>query len=148
VIRHGTAMALLQGGVDVAEIALWLGHESIETTNAYVHANLAMKEKALEKVMPMDTPFRRFHASDRLLRFWSRSEPLGTAVLNDARCGSQFADHILCWIFGCKSLRRLPAMDIGWSSERPWKCSDGLYRGSCDTHTCSERVVGMAVRSK
>jgi integrase/recombinase XerD len=50
-------------------IALWLGHESIETTNAYVHANLAMKEKALEKVMPMDTPFRRFRADDSLLAF-------------------------------------------------------------------------------
>jgi site-specific recombinase XerD len=69
VIRHGTAMALLQAGVDIAVIALWLGHESIETTNAYVHANLAMKEKALAKVMPMDTPFRRFHASDSLLAF-------------------------------------------------------------------------------
>jgi integrase/recombinase XerD len=69
VIRHGTAMALLQSGVDIAVIALWLGHESIETTNAYVHANLAMKEKALEKVMSMDTPFRRFHASDSLLAF-------------------------------------------------------------------------------
>ena len=68
-IRHGTAMALLQSGVDIAVIALWLGHESIETTNAYVHANLAMKEKALEKVMPMDTPFRRFHASDSVLAF-------------------------------------------------------------------------------
>ena len=45
-------------GVDIAVIALWLGHESIETTNAYVHANLAMKEKALGKVLPLDTPFR------------------------------------------------------------------------------------------
>jgi site-specific recombinase XerD len=62
-------MALLQSGVDIAVIALWLGHESVETTNAYVHANLAMKEKALEKVQPMDTPFRRFHADDRLLAF-------------------------------------------------------------------------------
>jgi integrase/recombinase XerD len=53
----------------VAVIALWLGHESIETTNAYVHANLAMKEKALGKIRPMDTPFRRFHANDRLLAF-------------------------------------------------------------------------------
>lgn len=69
VIRHGTAMALLQAGVDIAVIALWLGHESIETTNVYVHANLAMKEKALEKVMPIDTPYRRFHASDSLLAF-------------------------------------------------------------------------------
>ena len=69
VVRHGTAMALLQSGVDIAVIALWLGHESIETTNAYVHANLAMKEKALGKIRPMDTPFRRFHANDRLLAF-------------------------------------------------------------------------------
>jgi len=46
-----------------------LGHESIETTNAYVHANLAMNEMALEKVMLMDTPFRRFHASDSVLAF-------------------------------------------------------------------------------
>jgi integrase/recombinase XerD len=69
VVRHGTAMALLQSGVDIAVIALWLGRESIETTNHYVHANLAMKEKALAKVQPMDTPFRRFHADDRLLAF-------------------------------------------------------------------------------
>jgi len=41
----------------------------IETTNAYVPANLAMKEKALAKVQPMDTPFRRFHADGRLLAF-------------------------------------------------------------------------------
>ena len=69
VIRHGTAMALLQAGVDIAVIAVWLGHESIETTNMYVHANLAMKEKALAKTQPMDTPFRRFRPDDRLLAF-------------------------------------------------------------------------------
>jgi site-specific recombinase XerD len=69
VIRHGTAMALLQAGVDIAVIAVWLGHESIETTNVYVHANLAMKEKALAKIHPMATPFRRFRPDDRLLAF-------------------------------------------------------------------------------
>ena len=69
VIRHGTAMALLQAGVDMAVIAVWLGHESIETTNVYVHANLAMKETALAKIQPMDTPFRRFRPDDRLLAF-------------------------------------------------------------------------------
>jgi integrase/recombinase XerD len=62
-------MALLQSGVDIAVIALWLGHESIETTNVYVHANLAMKEKALEKVQPIGMPFRRFRANDSLLAF-------------------------------------------------------------------------------
>jgi integrase/recombinase XerD len=69
VIRHGTAMALLQAGVDIAVIGVWLGHESIETTNVYVHANLAMKEKALAKTQPMDTPFRRFRPDDHLLAF-------------------------------------------------------------------------------
>jgi integrase/recombinase XerD len=69
IVRHGTAMALLQSGVDIAVIALWLGHESIETTNAYLHANLAMKERALAKVLPLGTPFRRFQANDTLLAF-------------------------------------------------------------------------------
>src|SRR5207247_1748765 len=69
VIRHGTAMALLQAGVDIAVIAVWLGHESIETTNVYVHANLAMKEKALAKVAPIGRRFRRFRANDHLLAF-------------------------------------------------------------------------------
>jgi integrase/recombinase XerD len=69
VVRHSTAMALLQSGVDIAVIALWLGHESIETTNVYVHANLAMKEKALAKGAPIGTRFRRFRANDHLLAF-------------------------------------------------------------------------------
>lgn len=69
VIRHGTAMALLQAGVDIAVIAVWLGHDSIETTNVDVHANLAMKEAALAKIQTMDTPFRRFRPDDRLLAF-------------------------------------------------------------------------------
>jgi integrase/recombinase XerD len=69
VVRHGTAMALLQSGVDIAVIALWLGHESIETTNVYVHANLAMKEKALAKVAPIGRLSRRFRANDHLLAF-------------------------------------------------------------------------------
>jgi integrase/recombinase XerD len=60
---------LLQSGVDIAVIALWLGHESIETTNDYVHANLAMKEKALAKVAPIGRQFRRFRTNDHLLAF-------------------------------------------------------------------------------
>jgi integrase/recombinase XerD len=51
-LRHGTAMALLESGVDLAVIALWLGHESIETTNVYLHSSLAMKERALGKLAP------------------------------------------------------------------------------------------------
>lgn len=68
-LRHGTAMALLESGVDLAVIALWLGHESIETTNVYLHSNLAMKERALEKIAPAGAGFRRFKADDRLMAF-------------------------------------------------------------------------------
>jgi site-specific recombinase XerD len=52
VLRHTTAMNLLQAGVDIAVIALWLGHESIETTHIYLEANLARKERALSKLAP------------------------------------------------------------------------------------------------
>lgn len=69
VLRHSTAMALLQSGVDIAVIALWLGHESIETTNKYLHADLSIKEKALARVQPPGSKFRRFHADDALLAF-------------------------------------------------------------------------------
>jgi integrase/recombinase XerD len=68
-LRHGTAMALLESGVDLAVIALWLGHESIETTNVYLHSNLAMKERALGKLAPPLTAFRRFKADDSVLAF-------------------------------------------------------------------------------
>src|SRR5258708_45078 len=69
IVRHGTAMALLQSGVDIAVIALWLGHESIETTHAYLDTNLAMKETALAKVAPIGTRFPRFRANHRFLGF-------------------------------------------------------------------------------
>jgi integrase/recombinase XerD len=69
VIRHTTAMHLLQAGVDIATIALWLGHESIETTHVYLAADLAMKEKALEKLDPIAGEWQRFHADDALLAF-------------------------------------------------------------------------------
>lgn len=69
VIRHSTAMHLLQGGVDITVIALWLGHESIETTHRYLEADLATKERALEKVAPTGGRFSRFRADDALLAF-------------------------------------------------------------------------------
>ena len=69
VIRHTTAMHLLQAGVDMATIALWLGHESIDTTHMYLQADLAMKEKALEKLEPIEGAWQRFHADDPLLAF-------------------------------------------------------------------------------
>jgi integrase/recombinase XerD len=69
VIRHTTAMHLLQAGVDIATIALWLGHESIETTHVYLEADLAMKEKALAQLEPIAGAWQRFHADDPLLAF-------------------------------------------------------------------------------
>jgi integrase/recombinase XerD len=68
-IRHGTAMALLDAGVDISVIALWLGHESIETTNGYLHTSLALKEKALAKVESSGAAFKRFQPDDSLLAF-------------------------------------------------------------------------------
>ena len=69
VIRHSTAMHLLQAGVDMATIALWLGHESIETTHVYLQADLEMQEKALEKLDPIEGVWKRFQADDPLLTF-------------------------------------------------------------------------------
>jgi site-specific recombinase XerD len=71
VIRHTTAMHLLQSGVDIAVIALWLGHESIETTHGYVEADIEMKERALSRLQPVKGRVGRFKPSDALLRFLS-----------------------------------------------------------------------------
>lgn len=68
-LRHTTAMHLLQSGVPFNVIALWLGHESMNTTHRYVEANLAMKEKALARLEPPDTKMGRFRAPDALIRF-------------------------------------------------------------------------------
>jgi len=69
VLRHSSAMDLLQHGIDRTVIALWLGHESVETTQIYVEANLEMKEKALAKTAPLNTRPGRYHPDDRLLEF-------------------------------------------------------------------------------
>jgi integrase/recombinase XerD len=69
VLRHSCAMALLQAGVDIAVIALWLGHEGIEATNIYLHADLAIKERALAKTTPAGTPPGRYRPPDALLAF-------------------------------------------------------------------------------
>src|SRR2546426_12530786 len=69
VLRHAAAMELLQGGVDRAVIALWLGHESVETTQIYLDADLALKEKALAKTAPIDVKGVRFRPDDELLAF-------------------------------------------------------------------------------
>jgi site-specific recombinase XerD len=68
-VRHTTAMHLLQSGVDITVIALWLGHESPITTHHYVEADLAMKERALARLQEPDAALRRFRASDSLVQF-------------------------------------------------------------------------------
>ncbi|HME31367.1 MAG TPA: site-specific integrase [Terriglobales bacterium] len=70
-LRHTTAMDLLQGGVDRSVIALWLGHERVETTQIYLEATLAMKEKALAKTSPPHGRRGRYKPDDRLLAFLS-----------------------------------------------------------------------------
>ena len=69
-LRHTAAMELLQAGVDISVIALWLGHESILTTQAYLHAHIALKTAALAKLQPLSSPpYARFEPEDRLLAF-------------------------------------------------------------------------------
>ena len=69
VLRHSTAMELLQHGVDQSVIALWLGHESVETTQVYVHADLRLKEKALASVAATPCKPGRYRPDDKLLVF-------------------------------------------------------------------------------
>ncbi len=69
VLRHSTAMRLLQSGVGQSVIALWLGHESIETTQIYLNADLQMKENVLKKVAPLKNKYRRYQPTDQLLVF-------------------------------------------------------------------------------
>lgn len=69
VLRHTSAMQLLQGGVDSTVIALWLGHENPRTTQIYLHADLSMKERALARTTPPTSKSGRFRPSDALLAF-------------------------------------------------------------------------------
>jgi site-specific recombinase XerD len=69
ILRHSAAMNLLLNGVDRSVIALWLGHESIDTTQIYLHASLELKEKALAKTKPFGGRMRRYQPSDQILAF-------------------------------------------------------------------------------
>jgi integrase len=69
VLRHTAAMELLQHGIDRSVIALWLGHESVETTQMYLHADLQLKEQALSKTMPLKAKAARYRPDDDLLAF-------------------------------------------------------------------------------
>lgn len=68
-LRHTTAMHLLQSGVDITVIAMWLGHENIETTHRYITANLELKEKALKTLQPPSGGDFRFRPGNGLLKF-------------------------------------------------------------------------------
>ncbi len=69
VLRHTCAMRLLAVGVDISVIALWLGHEGIETTQIYLHADLTIKERALARTAPPNTKLGRYRPPDALLAF-------------------------------------------------------------------------------
>jgi integrase/recombinase XerD len=69
VLRHTAAMRLLHAGVDTTVIALWLGHEQVETTQMYLHADLAIKECALARTKPLDSKPGRYRPPDTLLKF-------------------------------------------------------------------------------
>jgi integrase/recombinase XerD len=69
VLRHSTAMDLLHHDVDQAVIALWLGHETVETTQIYIHADLRLKERALARVTAPDVKPGRYRPDDQLLAF-------------------------------------------------------------------------------
>ena len=69
VLRHTAAMRLLRAGVDSSVIALWLGHESVETTQIYLHADMAIKERALARTAPLNSVPGRYRPTDAMLAF-------------------------------------------------------------------------------
>jgi integrase/recombinase XerD len=70
VLRHTAAVRLLQAGVDRSIIALWLGHEQVETTQIYLHADLSIKERAIARTAPLNAqPTTRYRPDDQLLSF-------------------------------------------------------------------------------
>jgi site-specific recombinase XerD len=69
VLRHTNAMQLLRAGIDTSTIALWLGHERVQTTDIYLHADMSMKEKALARLPPLSKGRGRYQPTDALMRF-------------------------------------------------------------------------------
>ncbi|MHA3724816.1 tyrosine-type recombinase/integrase [Leucobacter sp. HY1910] len=68
-LRHTAAMRLLHAGADIATIALWLGHESIETTSIYLHADMTIKQRAIDRTTPIGGRAGRYQAPDKLIGF-------------------------------------------------------------------------------
>ena len=94
-LRHTAAMRLLHAGIDTSVIALWLGHQQIETTQIYIHADLALKERALARTSPLDSTPGRYRPPDALLRFLPgrpgalrRQAPLRTGLAAFTASGS------------------------------------------------------------
>ena len=69
VLRHSAAMSLLNAGVDTSVIALWMGHENTATTQVYIHADLALKERAIARTAPQDAAPGRYQPPDDVLAF-------------------------------------------------------------------------------
>ena len=69
VLRHSCAMSLLQAGVDTSVIALWLGHANVRSTDAYIHADMSTKEKALALTTPLTAQPGRYRRTDKTLAF-------------------------------------------------------------------------------
>ena len=69
ILRHSAAMRLLSAGVDTSVIALWMGHENIATTQVYIHADLALKERAIARTAPQNTTPGRYQPPDGMLAF-------------------------------------------------------------------------------
>ena len=68
-LRHSAAMELLRTGVDCAVIALWLGHESVETTQIYLHSDPGLKERAMERTRPAGVPKGRYRPPDDVMAY-------------------------------------------------------------------------------
>ncbi|MBV8378991.1 MAG: tyrosine-type recombinase/integrase, partial [Verrucomicrobia bacterium] len=83
-IRHGTAMHSLQSGVDITVIALWLGHEDIQTTHVYLQADLAMKEKALNSWLPLKPKWPGSNPATKSWPSWRRSD-LTLSIMSDRK---------------------------------------------------------------
>jgi site-specific recombinase XerD len=69
VMRHSAAMRLLNAGIDTSVIALWMGHENVATTQIYIHADLALKERAIARTAPQGIPPGRYQPSDATIAF-------------------------------------------------------------------------------
>jgi len=73
-LRHSAAMQLLQNGVDRTIIALWLGHESVESTQIYIHADIELKEQAMAKTKPVAAPAGRYQPTTSCSPSWKHSD--------------------------------------------------------------------------